>query len=130
MRRGRLSARLPLRILLHTQTTDFPNPDERTAIEAVPLLYIFQRHLRSLVRAWVWVWEWFTGTLLLAVLDSTVVVFSLLVGEAAQCGAVRGGATARPKDFEEQPELGALPLLMKCSEKAPPATPSLVAFHH
>jgi hypothetical protein len=45
--------------------------------------------------------------------------------ETAQCGACgaeRSGATTRPKDFEEQPELKALPLLMKC-EKAPPCNP-------
>ena len=42
----------------------------------------------------------------------TVVVFSLLVGarrrSAVRCGAERSGATARPKDFEEQSELEAL----------------------
>jgi hypothetical protein len=49
-------------------------------------------------------------------------VLSSCQREAAQCGAVRGGATARPKVFEEPPELGALPLLIKC-EKAPPLQP-------
>jgi hypothetical protein len=42
--------------------------------------------------------------------------------ETAQCGAVRSGATTRPNVFEEQPELKALPLLMKC-EKASPCNP-------
>ena len=64
----------------------------------------------------------------------TVVVFSLLVGarrrSAVRGGAERSGETARPKDFKEQSELGALPLLMKCEKAPPPATPSLVAFHH
>jgi hypothetical protein len=41
---------------------------------------------------------------------------------AMRCGAERSGATTRPKVFEEQPELKALPLLMKC-EKAPPCNP-------
>jgi hypothetical protein len=56
----------------------------------------------------------------------TVVVLSLLVGarqrSAVRCGAERSRATTRPKVFEEQPELEALPLLMKC-EKAPPLQP-------
>jgi len=56
----------------------------------------------------------------------TVVVFSLLVGarrrSAVRCGAERSGATARPKDFEEQSELEALSVLMEC-EKPPPAIP-------